>query len=185
MSRMAHWGNLYAKRLSQFNRNIQLLLLSFLFIALGNAAWALMFNLFLQEKGYSKEIIGNILGMNNLGVALMALPAGIIIYRYLNHYIIVGSQILSVAFYFISLLFSDHPLAMQTCVFFASAFSVFLRIMAAPLIMANSRIKERTYIFSFVVIVNLVGTIVGNLLFGFLKDFLTLTLPSQTAYIWA
>ena len=164
-------GALYLHRLGLFRRNVWLFLLGIFCIGLGMTFWNLLFNLYLQESGYDKAFIGNVLALGNIAVAIAALPAGFLTSHIGLKTQIIGMQTLSAIAFGIAIMM-DRPPLIILFVFTAFGFSTFVRVVGGPFAMRNSSPVERPYIFSTLFIIMLAGGVVGNAAAGFLTDFM-------------
>ncbi len=159
----------YGARLKLFNRNVRLFLFGALLANLGMTFWMLLFNLYLQEVGFSKALIGDILSIGNLSVAAMALPAGYLAGRIkLKIQLVLMSFLSSVGFMLAILM--EKPSFLIFFIVIAFGLSAFVRVLSGPFIMRNSTEKERTYIFSTLFIIFLAGGVLGNALGGWTKE---------------
>ena len=163
--------SLYKNRLGLFSRNVWFFLTGVFCIGLGMTFWNLLFNLYLQEAGYDKAFIGNVLALGNIAVAIAAIPAGLLTSRISLKTQIIGMQTLSALAFGIAIMMGRPPLIIAF-VFTAFAFSTFVRVVGGPFVMRNSSPVERTYIFSTLFVIMLAGGVVGNALAGFLTDLL-------------
>ena len=154
-----------------FSRNVRLFLLGVFLTGLGMTFWNLLFNLYLQEGGYSKPFIGNILAYGNIAVAAAALPAAYLAGRVgIRTQMVVMQLLSSVAFGLAAMAEQAHQLVLF--VVLAFAFSTFVRVVGGPFIMRNSTKVERTYIFSTLFLIMLAGGVLGNAMGGWIKDLL-------------
>ena len=172
----------YWSRLKMFSRNIRLLLLGFFLSGLGMTFWNLLFNLYLQEAGYSKEFIGGLLSYGGIAVAAVALPAGYLAGRIdLRILVVVMLTLANAAF--TAAIQADGPVQILAFTICGMALGTFVRIASGPFIMRNSTPVERTYIFSVMFIIMLAGGVIGNAMGGFIKDgLLDAGFPPLAAY---
>lgn len=172
----------YYQRIKGFNRNIRLFLWAMLLGNIGITFWFLLFNLYLQEGGYDKKSIGDVLMIGNLATALLALPAGYLGSRY-NHKVmlIIGQVCSSIAF--LGVVSTLEKTSLFTLVFLAFVTLTFSRVVMGPFIMRNSTPVERPYIFSINFVIVFCGGVFGSLVAGLTKDAITcLGISSFLAY---
>jgi MFS family permease len=123
--------------------------------------WVLL-NLYFKELGFAEDLIGQVLSFTALGMAIVSLPAALIIPRVSIKKILVISVILAGFFYLL-----QATLVVRTELLVASLFlgmsSTVARVAAAPFMMRNSTPKERTHLFSLHFGIYLVAGIAGSL----------------------
>src|SRR5690606_39177535 len=69
----------YLQQLASFSRNARLFLLSTVITGFGYSIYMLIFNLFVDSQGYSRQFLGELQSMPNLIALLSALPAGVLV----------------------------------------------------------------------------------------------------------
>ncbi len=62
---------------------------------MGLSIYGLLFNLYLKELGYGETTIGSLISTSSLGIALMAIPAALIIERFHVKQLVVTGMLLS------------------------------------------------------------------------------------------
>jgi MFS family permease len=184
----------YFSRLKMFDRNVRLLLLGDLFIALGMTFWGLLFNLYLRTLAIQNfnmnpmevsAFVGDIAATGQLAAAVFSLPAGILAARWNQKYLLILAHFLS-SFAFIGAILSPGPMSIQIFVFISSL-KVFNDIVTGPFVMRNSTPVERTYIFSLAFILKLGCGVFGANVAGAVKDWLaeSASLTQIESYQWA
>lgn len=172
----------YYQRLKSFNKNIRLFILYGLLAYMGVIFWGLLFTLYLQEAGYDKKSIGDVLMVSNIAMALFALPAGYLVGRYNPKRILVLAAICSALAFIGTLSTLDKP-SILVMVFLEATMGTFIGVVSGPFIMNNSTATERTYIFSISFIIMQGGGLLGNIIAGAVKDVMTqYGVPSLLAY---
>lgn len=180
--RPLNFGRTYLARLRLFSRNVRLFLVGLFLAGFGFTFWQLLFNLYLQEAGYSKAFIGDALGLGNLAIAAAALPAGLIAGRLRVKPLLIVSQTLSFASLAAAILM---PSSFGLIAFMALGFALitFARVVSGPFIMRNTTPVERPYVFSALFIIMLASGVGGNALGGACKDLLMgAGVPALAAY---
>lgn len=162
----------YYQRLKGFNKNIRRFILFGLLTGIGLTFWGLLFTLYLQEAGYDKKSIGDVLMVGNIAMALFALPAGYLAGKYNPKRIMVLAAICS-ALALIGALSTLNKPTILSMVFLQATMGAFIGVVAGPFIMNNSTPAERTYIFSINFIIGQGGGLLGNVLAGIVKDMMT------------
>jgi MFS family permease len=184
VDRISHGIRDYIDNLRLFSRNIRLYLAASFLIGLTFSGYLLLLNLYLREQGSTESFIGTVLSSGALGMALMAIPAAMIIRKVKLKPIL----ILSTMAYTISILLLTWLPVSKTLIlisFFGGIFMTFYRVAAAPFFMRHSSPKERTYIFSTSFGVSLAASVVGSLFFGKMVATLTEWIGSAvSAYRW-
>jgi predicted MFS family arabinose efflux permease len=157
----------YGGHLKLFSRNARLFLIGIFFAGLNLSIFSLLLNLYFKELGFTEDLIGEILSMTAWGMAMISLPAALIIPKFQVKKVLIISVLLGGIFSFMQaglterswLLLASLVLGMVSCV---------ARVAAAPFLMQNSTSKERTHLFSLHFGTYLVAAIVGSLVGGYL-----------------
>lgn len=145
-----------------FSRNARLFLIGIFFAGFNWAVFWVLLNLYFKELGFTEDLIGQVLSFTAWGMAIVSVPAAMIIPRVSIKKILIFSVVLAGFFYLlqatlvvrIQLLLASLLLGMSATV---------ARVAAAPFMMQNSTSKERTYLFSLHFGIYLVAGIVGSL----------------------
>lgn len=159
----------YLKNLKCITPNARLFLIGGIFNGLGMAVFGLLFNLYLEEYGFSKGDIGRILSLGSLGATVVAIPAAFIIERTHVKKILVWSTLLATLAYFGQIYFKTLPLLFLFG-FLANVFISVYRIATAPFFMRNSSKNERIYLFSINAALGMVSSLIGAMIGGYLPD---------------
>jgi MFS family permease len=163
------FGKNYFARLKLFSRNIRFFLLGQFIIGLGLTCWRLLFNLYLRERGFPDEQIGDTLAVVNISTAIAALPAGYIAGRYSLKILLIIATLFS-PLMLAGAICSSEQILLYAFVFLGFGSGIFIFIVGGPFIMRNSTEVERTYIFSANFIIMLLGGIIGNVFSGNLRE---------------
>jgi len=179
---MFHLFRDYYTRIKGFSKNIRLFILAEIFIGIGMIFWFLLFNLYLQDGGYDKKSISDILLISNIAAVIFALPAGYFSGRY-NHKMMLITSRISATLFFLFALSTLDKMSLGSLMFLAFASATFMGVVTGPFVMVNSARNERTYIFSINFIINLGGGVIGNILAGLIKEAIaSYGVPSVMAY---
>lgn len=141
------WFAHYTESLRLLSRNAKLYLLGAFLFGLIHASYQLLFNLYLRERGLSEAMIGGVLSSTATGAALMALPAGILLFRMKLKPVL----ILAVLVYAgsIALLSTwENTSALWLFAFGSGVAMTFFRVATNPFYMRNSTERERPMLFS-------------------------------------
>jgi predicted MFS family arabinose efflux permease len=159
-----YWGHL-----KLFSRNARLFLVGIFFVGLNYSVFMLLLNLYFKELGFTEDLIGEILSSGAWGMAIISVPAALMIPKVQIRQILILS-VLSTGI----LCLLQASLVDRTQLLVASLFLGMMRsliyVAAAPFMMRNSTPKERTYLFSLHFGTYLVAAIVGSLGGGYLPN---------------
>ncbi|MFQ6031450.1 MAG: MFS transporter [Candidatus Zixiibacteriota bacterium] len=159
-----YWGHL-----KLFSRNARLFLVGIFFVGLNYAIFMLLLNLYFKELGFTEDLIGEVLSSTAWGMAIISVPAALIIPRVQIKKILIISVLFTGIFCLLQASLVD-----RTQLLLASLFLGMMRsltwVTAAPFMMQNSTPKERTYLFSLHFGTYLLAAIVGSLGGGYLPN---------------
>lgn len=171
--------NEYRDAARAFSRPARLFLLCDLLAWAANGMHQVLYNLYLVEAGYQEAFVGRAISANAIGLALAALPAGLLADRWGRR----STLILGVACEAAGLVIRSSVLASEPILagsFVSGIGQAFVLITAAPFITEHSTPKERTHLFTAFFAVSLSAGVVGSLLGGMLPWAL-LALPDGLA----
>jgi predicted MFS family arabinose efflux permease len=150
----------YLDHLSLFSGNARWYLLGAFLTGVNFQVFLVLLNLYLKELGFPEGDIGLVQSSRATGMALMSIPAGIMLSRMrLKPLLISGCAVFAVSSFFIVSV-PLISLMMAAALISGMAFSIF-RVGAGPFFMRNSTRKERTYLFSALFGVNTLAGILG------------------------
>jgi MFS family permease len=152
-----YWGHL---RL--LSRNARLFLVGIFFVGINWAVFWVLLNLYFKELGFTEDLIGQVLSFNALGMAVVSVPAALIMPRVSIKKILVYSVVLAGFFYLLQATLVVRAQLLSASLLLGMSATV-ARVAAAPFMMRNSTTKERTYLFSLHFGIYLVAGIVGSL----------------------
>ncbi len=172
----------YWSHLRLFSRNARLFLIGIFFVGLNYAGYMLLLNLYFKEIGFTEDLIGEVLSFTAWGMALISVPAALIIPRVSIKKILIASVVLAGFFYLL-----QATLVVRTQLLAASLIlgmtSTLARVAAAPFLMRYSTPKERTYLFSLHFGIYLLAAAVGSVGMGYLPDlFSSLSVSRAVAF---
>src|SRR5262245_297760 len=177
----AAWRD-YRDAVGSFSRPARLFLLHVLLGWAGYGVNSVVFNLYLAEGRYQEGFIGAVISANGLGLALAALPAGLLAERWgrrpclLLGALLYGSGHLSRA-----LVLSPGWIIAGSVL--AGIGQSLAAIAAAPFLSEHSTDKERTHLFSAFFAVELLAGVIGSLLGGWLPLIVRAMFPHTSLLI--
>jgi MFS family permease len=149
-----------------------------LFLACTALAWAgfgvnqVLFNLYLVEAGFGEAFVGHAVAWNGIGLAVAALPAGLLADRWgRRRSLMLGAVLEGPSLLARTSLLS--PAVVFGGSFLAGAGQSLLAIAAAPFLTEHSTPRERTHLFSAFFACELLAGVGGNLIGGWVPAGLT------------
>lgn len=127
--------------------------------------FGVLFNLYLVERGFPERFVGHALSANAVGLALMALPAGLLAERWGRRRTLVLGAILEGLGHVLRASVAHGPTIMATGVVVGAGQAMF-QIAAPPFLAEHSSPRERTHLFSTFFASALVAGVVGSALGG-------------------
>ena len=161
----------YGSRVRAFRPNARLYLFNVIIAGAAMGVFRLLFNFYVLSLGFNEALLGQLVTTNNLTSLIVALPAG-----YLADQL--GRKIsLLIAGLLTSLAIAGMVLWPNISVFYATnvLFGLAQSLAAvtmAPFLMENSGEKERTYLFSFSLGLQMASGSLGNWIGGYLPTWI-------------
>jgi MFS family permease len=171
--------NEYRDAARAFSRPARLFLVCDLLAWAANGMHQVLYNLYLVEAGYQEAFVGRAISANAIGLALAALPAGLLADRWGRR----RTLMLGVACEAVGLVARSAALAAGPILagsFVSGVGQAFVLITAAPFITEHSTPRERTHLFTTFFAVSLSAGVAGSLLGG-LAPWALLALPDAIA----
>jgi len=162
----AAWRD-WAVALREFSRPARLLLLASLLAWIGFGINYVLFNLYLVEAGFDEAFVGRAIALNGLGLALAALPAGVIADRWGRRRCLVLGAVLEGLGILVRAV-ALEPTAIYAGGFIAGAGQGWIAIAAAPFLTEHSTARDRTHLFSAYFAVSLIAGVIGSLIGGWI-----------------
>jgi predicted MFS family arabinose efflux permease len=159
----------YWEHLKLFSGNARLFLIGIFFVGLNYAGFMLLLNLYFKEIGFTEDLIGEVLSFTAWGMALVSVPAALIIPRVSIKKILIFSVLLAGFFYLLQATLVERSQLLAASLILGMSSTV-ARVAAAPFLMRYSTPRERTYLFSLHFGIYLVAAVVGSLGGGYLPD---------------
>jgi MFS family permease len=167
----------YASAVASFSRPARLFLLSAMLTWSAHGLQSVLFNLFLSAQGHREAFIGQAIALNGIGLAIAALPAGLLADRWgRRRCLILGAAVETAGMLARALV--DAPGVILGASFVLGAGQSLLAIAAAPFLSEHSTARERTHLFSAFFAIELFASVIGSLLGGAAPQFLR-SLPAQ------
>lgn len=167
IARIKNGAVTYLRDLRRLTPNARKYLLGSFFIGMTFAAFMLLLNLYLRERGYTESFIGTVLSAGALGMTLVSIPGAVLLSRIRLKPILVLSTLLFVVCSLVTI-YSDTKAVIWAAYFFAGVMMTFYRIASAPFFMRNSSPTERPYLFSLSFGIAVVAGVIGSFIFGHL-----------------
>ena len=161
----------YRDAVRAFSRPARLFLLATLLTWASHGVAQVLFNLFLVEAGYREAFVGRAVSLTGLGLALTALPAGILAERWGHRPTLIMGAALEGAAMLVRAL-APTPGIIAAASFAAGSGQAMLAIAAAPFLSEHSTARERTHLFSTFFAIELVAGVVGSFAGGALPKLL-------------
>jgi MFS family permease len=138
-------------------------------VGLNYSIFMLLLNLYFKEIGFTEDLIGEVLSLTAWGMAIISVPAALIIPRVEIKKILIVSVLSAGIFYLLQATFVERTQLLLASLLVGITSSV-ARVAAAPFLMRSSSPKERTYLFSLHFGIYLLAAIIGSLGGGYLPN---------------
>ena len=179
MNALARTFSEYREAVRQFSRPARMFLISTSLSWVAHGLSSVLFNLYLTAGGFRESFVGRVISLNALGVALLALPAGVLADRWgRRRCIVLGTVLEGTALAARASMLS--PGVIGGASFLVGAGQALCAIAAAPFITEHSSARERTHLFSAFFSLELLAGVVGSMVGGWAPPLL-LRLPAATA----
>jgi MFS family permease len=162
----AAWRD-YRDAARSFSPAARRFLLSTLFAYSAFGIHQVLFNLYLVEGGFRESFVGRTLSMMGLGLAVAALPAGVLADRWGRRRCLIAGGIIDAAALGLRALTIEPSLLLATS-FVAGFGQSMIAIAAAPFLTEHSGTRERTHLFSAYFALQLLAGVAGSLIGGWL-----------------
>ncbi len=180
----------YARQFGRFQRNARLFLISNALGGVTVGIFLVLYNLYLVALGYATDFIGLVVLVATLGVGLGIFPAGICFDRFGGKPVLIWSSVL-IGLAGTGQIIFRQPIPLLLTGFIAGVAGAALLVVNAPFLTANSTPDERPHLFSLVIVISLVTTVLGEVLGGALPlwfratSWLMAPLPPWLAWLLA
>lgn len=136
-------------------------------MGVGLGIFRLLFNFYAISLGYDEASLGKFVTANNLTALLVALPAGYLTDQFGRKRALLSAALVSSISILIMVLVPNTGVLYMANILFGVAQSL-SAVTTAPFLMENSGEKERTYLFSFSVGLQMAAGFVGSWIGGYL-----------------
>ena len=161
----------YREAARRFSRPARMFLLSTSLTWMAHGLNSVLFNLYLTAGGFRESFVGHTISFNALGVALVALPAGVLADRWgRRRCIVLGVVLEGAALAARASMLS--PGVITGASFLVGAGQALCAIAAAPFITDHSSARERTHLFSAFFSIELLAAVAGSMIGGWTPPFL-------------
>jgi MFS family permease len=169
----------YRDATRRFSRPARMFLLSTSLTWMAYGVNSVLFNLYLTAGGFRESFVGRVISLTALGVALLALPAGVLADRWgRRRCIVLGTLLEGAALAARASVLT--PGVIQSASFLVGAGQALCAIAAAPFITEHSSASERTHLFSAFFSAELLAGVVGSMVGGWTPALL-MRLPEGAA----
>ena len=169
----------YREAARRFSRPARLFLICEVLAWAAHGIHYVLFNLYLVEGGYSESFVGRAISVNALGLALAALPSGVLADRWGRRNTLMLGVLLEGAGLALRSAMLDPTMIIGGS-FLMGMGQALVFITAAPFITDQSTPRERTHLFSTFFSLSLIAGVVGSMIGGGLP-WLLLRLPEAFA----
>ena len=168
----SHWTVEYVGNLRRISKEARWFLLGNLLVSFAWSTFMLLFNLYLQERGFAEGTIGQVLSSQSFGTVFLALPAATLVAR-LSPRLMMTISALGVAGAFAWQTYADGITPIIIAAFAAGMMLAFGRVMSSPYLMKYSTTAERSHVFSLSFAVMLGAGIIAHFGAGSLHRYLS------------
>ena len=155
----------YREATRHFSRPARMFLVSTSLTWMAYGLNSVLFNLYLTAGGFRETFVGHVISFNAMGVALVALPAGVLADRWgRRRCIVLGTVLEGAALAARASMLSPGVITVAS--FLVGAGQALCAIAAAPFITEHSSARERTHLFSAFFSVELLAGVAGSMLGG-------------------
>jgi len=169
----------YAAQVRGAGRNPRLYLGGMFLFGMGQSIFALLFNLYLRDLGISDATIGQILSKVALGAAVAALPAAFLFRRMPARTLLVGGGALAAVGYVLQASLVQPELLLLVAFLTGMVLTIF-RLSIAPVVMKESAIERRPFLFSASFGVFFLSAILGSAVGGALPHLVHVVAPGSS-----
>ena len=148
-----------------FSRPARFYLLAEFMMWTAHGIFSVLFNLYLVEAGFAESFIGRAISVNALGLALTALPAGLLADRWGRRKSLMLGAVLEACGHLLRAS-TTHPGVIIGAGFVVGAGQSMFQIAAAPFLTEHSSPKERTHLFSSFFACSLLAGVLGSAVGG-------------------
>jgi MFS family permease len=164
-----------------FSRPARVYLAAEFLVWTAHGIFSVLFNLYLVEAGFPESFVGRAISMNALGLAVAALPAGLLAERWgRRRSLLLGAVLEGIGHALRASLV--HPGAIMASGFVIGIGQALFQIAAAPFLTEHSTPRERTHLFSTFFASALLAGVLGSALGGGLPHLVQALLPGTRLF---
>lgn len=171
----------FAEAARAFSRPARTYLLAEFLIWTAHGIFSVLFNLYLVEAGHAESFVGRAISMNALGLAIAALPAGMLAERWGRTRCLLLGVALEAIGHAVRAIVLAEPSIMASGFVIGTGQALF-QISAAPFLTEHSTPRERTHLFSTFFASALLAGVLGSALGGALPRLVRALSPSFTLF---
>lgn len=171
----------FAEAARAFSRPARVYLLAEFLVWTAHGVFAVLFNLYLVEAGHPESFVGRAISMNALGLALAALPAGLLAERWGRRRSLVLGAVLEGLGHLARASLTE-PTAILASGFAIGIGQALFQIAAAPFLTEHSTPRERTHLFSTFFASALLAGVLGSAVGGVLPRVVQALAPDASLY---
>lgn len=171
----------FADAARAFSRPARVYLLAEFLVWTAHGIFAVLFNLYLVEAGYPESFVGRAISMNAIGLAVAALPAGLLAERWGRTRSLVLGAALEGAGHLLRASFVD-PVSILASGFVIGTGQALFQIAAAPFMTEHSTPRERTHLFSTFFACALLAGVLGSAIGGALPGLVRALVPGASLF---
>ncbi len=155
----------YFQQFGRLQRNARLYLINTALTGVTTGIFLVLYNLYLTSLGYKTDFVGATLFAGTLGAGLAIFPAGYLVDRISNKWILIDSSAL-IGLVGIGTILFRQPFPLLCAAFIAGVAAAFFLVINAPFLTRNSVPSERPYLFSFNIVLAQITVVMGEVLGG-------------------
>ncbi len=165
-----------------FSRPARFYLLSEFLVWTANGIFGVLFNLYLVEAGFPERFVGRAIAMTAVGLALAALPAGLLAERWSRRRSLMLGAVLEGLGHALRA-GTTHPGTILAAGLVIGVGQSLFQIAAAPFLTEHSGVRERTHLFSTFFASALLAGVLGSAVGGALPHAVTALLPGASLFV--
>jgi MFS family permease len=164
-----------------FSRPARIYLLAEFLVWTAHGVFSVLFNLYLVEAGYPESFVGRAISMTALGLAVAALPAGVLAERWgRRRSLVLGAVLEGVGHVLRASLV--HPGPILAAGFVIGTGQALFQIASAPFLTEHSTPRERTHLFSTFFASALLAGVLGSAVGGGLPRLVQALIPATSLF---
>jgi len=181
MTALKNAGKDFLEAARQFSRPARFYLLAEFLVWTAHGIFSVLFNLYLVEAGLPESFVGRAVSASAAGLALAALPAGLLAERWGRRRTLVLGAVLEGLGHTLRA-GTTHPATLIATGFVVGAGQAMFQIAAAPFLSEHSTPRERTHLFSTFFASALIAGVVGSAVGGALPPFVRAIVPGLSLF---